>query len=121
LHDTVGDDHYLARYGVSQGCGHDLAVGFLWDNSGNDRYVGGTLSQGAGNGNGFGVLSDNGGNDEYYLHDEGQGYGNTEEFRQLDSFGILFDTGGGDDRYSLGGHNNKVNLHTQWGIQADLP
>ena len=67
------------------------------------------------------MLSDNGGSDEYYLHDEGQGYGNTEEFRQLDSFGILFDTGGGEDRYSLGGRNNTVNLHTQWGIQADLP
>ncbi len=121
LHDTAGDDHYLARYGVSQGCGHDLAVGFLLDNSGNDRYVGGTLAQGAGHANGFGVLSDSGGSDEYYLHDEGQGHGSTEEFRQLDSFGILFDTGGGEDHYSLGGHDNKVNLHTQWGIQADLP
>ena len=121
LNDANGDDHYIARYGVSQGCGHDLAVGFLLDNGGNDRYIGGTLSQGAGNGNGFGVLSDNGGNDEYYLSDQGQGHGNPEAFRGLDSFGILFDTGGGDDRYSLGGHNNKVNLHTQWGIQADLP
>ncbi len=121
LNDANGDDHYIARYGVSQGCGHDLAVGFLLDNGGNDRYIGGTLSQGAGNGNGFGVLGDNGGNDEYYLSDQGQGHGNPEAFRGLDSFGILFDTGGGDDRYSLGGHNNKVNLHTQWGIQADLP
>ena len=121
LRDTAGDDHYLARYGVAQGCGHDLAVGFLLDNEGNDQYVGGTLSQGSGNANGFGVLSDNGGDDDYYLHDEGQGHGNNEVFRQLDSFGILFDTGGGEDRYSLGGHNNTVNLHTQWGIQADLP
>jgi hypothetical protein len=121
LHDTAGDDHYLARYGVSQGCGHDLAIGFLLDTGGNDRYVGGTLAQGAGNANGFGVLSDNGGSDEYYLHDEGQGHGNAVDFRQLDSFGILFDTGGSEDRYSLGGHDNKVNLHTQWGIQADLP
>lgn len=121
LRDTAGDDHYLARYGVSQGCGHDLAVGFLLDNGGDDRYVGGTLSQGAGNANGFGVLSDNGGSDEYYLRDEGQGHGKTEEFRGLDSFGILFDTGGDEDLYSLGGHNNKVSLHNQWGIQADLP
>jgi hypothetical protein len=121
LHDATGDDHYLARFGVSQGCGHDLAVGFLLDNGGNDRYVGGTLSQGAGNANGFGVLNDNDGSDEYYLHDEGQGHGNTVDFRQLDSFGILFDTGGDEDRYSLGDHNNKVNLRTQWGIQADLP
>lgn len=121
LRDSDGDDHYLARYGVSQGCGHDLAVGFLLDSGGDDRYVGGTLAQGAGNANGFGVLSDNGGNDEYYLHDEGQGHGNAEEFRELDSFGILFDLGGDEDRYSLGGHNNKVNLRTQWGIQADLP
>ncbi len=121
LHDNAGDDHYIARYGVSQGCGHDLAIGFLLDNNGNDRYVGGTLSQGAGNANGFGVLNDNGGSDEYYLHDEGQGHGNTEVFRQLDSFGILFDTGGSEDHYSLGGLNNQVNLHTQWGIQADLP
>ena len=121
LRDTTGDDHYLARYGVSQGCGHDLAVGFLLDHGGDDRYIGGTLAQGAGNANGFGVLSDNGGSDEYYLHDEGQGHGNTVEFRQLDSFGILFDTGGDEDHYSLGGDNNKVNLHTQWGIQADLP
>lgn len=121
LNDANGDDLYLARYGVSQGCGHDLAVGFLLDNGGNDRYIGGTLSQGAGNGNGFGVLGDNGGNDEYYLREQGQGHGNTEAFRRLDSFGILFDTGGGEDRYSLGGHNNKVNLQTQWGLQADLP
>ena len=121
LRDTAGDDHYLARYGVSQGCGHDLAVGFLLDNGGDDRYVGGTLSQGAGNANGFGVLSDNGGSDEYYLHDDGQGHGKTEKFRGLDSFGILFDTGGDEDLYSLGGHNNKVSLHNQWGIQADLP
>ena len=121
LSDTAGDDHYLARYGVSQGCGHDLAVGFLLDNSGDDRYVGGTLAQGAGNANGFGVLSDNGGSDEYYLSHEGQGHGETEEFRELDSFGILFDIGGEEDHYSLGGHNNKVTLRTQWGIQADLP
>lgn len=121
LRDTTGDDHYLSRYGVSQGCGHDLAVGFLLDNGGDDRYVGGTLAQGAGNANGFGVLNDNGGSDEYYLHDAGQGHGNTEKFRELDSFGILFDTGGDEDHYSLGGHNNKVNLRTQWGIQADLP
>ncbi len=67
------------------------------------------------------MLADNGGNDEYYVTDQGQGHGNPEAFRRLDSFGILFDTGGGDDRYSLGGRNNKVNLHTQWGIQADLP
>jgi len=121
LNDTAGDDHYLARYGVSQGCGHDLAIGFLLDSEGNDQYVGGTLSQGAGNANGFGVLNDNGGSDEYYLRDEGQGHGNTEEFRQLDSFGIFFDTGGGEDRYSLRGFNDKVNLRTQWGVQADLP
>ena len=121
LNDSTGDDHYLARFGVSQGCGHDLAVGFLLDNGGNDRFIGGILSQGAGNANGFGVLNNNGGNDEYYLREEGQGHGNTEEFRQLDSFGILFDTGGGEDHYSLGALNNKVKLHTQWGIQADLP
>jgi len=121
LQDSTGDDHYLARFGVSQGCGHDLSVGFLLDNGGNDRYVSGTLSQGAGNANGFGVLNDNGGSDEYYLHDEGQGHGNTVDFRQLDSFGILFDTGGNEDHYSLGAQNNKVNLRTQWGIQADLP
>jgi hypothetical protein len=121
LRDTAGDDHYLSRFGVSQGCGHDLAVGFLLDHGGDDRYIGGTLTQGAGNANGFGVLNDNGGSDEYYMHDEGQGHGVTEEFRGLDSFGILVDTGGDEDHYSLGGHNNKVNLRTQWGIQADLP
>ena len=121
LNDAGGDDHYLARYGVSQGCGHDLSVGFLLDYGGDDRYIGGTLSQGAGNGNGFGILGDTGGNDEYFLREQGQGHGNPEEFRALDSFGILFDTGGGEDRYSLGGLNNKVNFHTQWGLQADLP
>ena len=114
-----GDDQYLADFGVSQGCGHDYAIGILIDNTGNDRYISGVIAQGAGNDNGIGVLIDNGGKDEYHIKGLGQGRGNFNRKRMLPSFGIHFDVGGDADQYSHGKKNNRLIFKTERGIFAD--
>ena len=85
-----GDDTYFSK-GVSQGCGHDWAVGLLVDTDGNDRYTATDLSQAAGSANGVGIQIDERGNDSYSVisHLNTQGYGNPR--REYGSIGLFLD------------------------------
>ncbi len=65
LIDRGGNDFYYSSFGVSQGMGHDYGVGYLGDERGDDRYVGGILSQGAATRGGIGILMDSKGRDNF--------------------------------------------------------
>jgi hypothetical protein len=119
LVDEAGDDIYFSK-GVSQGCGHDLAGGLLWDLDGNDTYTAYDLSQGAGSANGLGILFDGTGLDRYYVKSalNTQGYGNPR--REYGSIGLFLD-GGGADRYDgPGADSTWWQVPSLWGVGIDF-
>jgi hypothetical protein len=103
---------------VSQGCGHDLAIGILHDLAGDDNYTCHDLSQAAGNANGIGVLFDDSGNDSYLVRNpvNTQGYGDLR--RDYGSVGIFLDCGGRDS-YSGRGKDNTWWSASNYGIGVD--
>ncbi len=120
--DHAGNDHYTAYFGVSQACGHDIAVGIIADDAGNDKYTGGVICQGAGNDNGIGILIDRDGSDEYNARspDYSVARGGHNKTRNYGSFGLILDLGGAEDVYGdpiL--TNNTVSTKTEWGILID--
>ncbi|MBI4614325.1 MAG: hypothetical protein HY720_11995, partial [Planctomycetes bacterium] len=119
-----GNDAYdCALVGLSQGCGHGLAVGVLADYAGKDSYHAGTVSQGAGNEGGIGALVDFGGDDSTYAKADSQGRGGTSGAGKTGSFGLVFNAGG-TDLYSIGGErsaNDKQSVtRPNWGLLIDL-
>ncbi|MCI0404489.1 MAG: hypothetical protein L0209_00175, partial [candidate division Zixibacteria bacterium] len=116
---SSGNDFYFSK-GVSQGCGHDLGAGMLFDLSGNDNYVAADGSQAYGSANGFGILVDGAGNDGYYVKDKKntQGVGNPR--REYGSIAVFLDCGG-TDRYDGNGGENKIwkPAGTTWGVGVD--
>jgi hypothetical protein len=114
----MGDDVYIS-HGVSQGCGHDLAFGMLWDKSGDDNYLAQSLSQGAGSANGFGILVDEEGDDGYYvsMKNNTQGYGNPR--RDYGSVGMLLDFSGTDQYNGYGKDRTWWNTPSKWGVGVD--
>ncbi len=104
LFDDAGDDLYTGTI-MSTGFAWDLAVGYLIDFGGNDVYVG---SQGNGAQAGLGVLFDYNGDDEY--RGNSQGYAApTMTYHPLSqaggNFSFLIDYGG-NDQYGSGARNN---------------
>ncbi len=106
--DDAGDDTY---HGTIMGLGFawDLAVGYLCDFSGNDRYTAtGNYTQGNGAEAGLGVLFDRDGNDVY----KGNGQGVAPAgitYHKLPACGGNFSfvvDHGGTDKYGCGARNN---------------
>lgn len=105
LEDSGGDDSYAATINMAQGAGHDWSVGWLIDDTGNDRYEAPNLSLGSGNAGGFGFFWDKAGNDTYTTQASvalGEAAGgivpNTIRERNP-TVGIFLD-GGGKDTYT---------------------
>ncbi len=86
LIDQYGDDFYYSSFGVAQGMGHDYGVGFFQDESGNDKYLTGSLSQGSATMGGIGIIIDTQGNDIYDVKEKGQAYAQDES-----GMGIMID------------------------------
>ncbi len=112
LFDDEGDDLYA---GTTQGSGHahDLSTAFLCDFAGNDIFSAtGGLAQGCAAQAGIGVLFNYGGNDVYEGHSQGSASTNIS-FHDPNECGGNFSfliDYGGDDRYGCGASNNSYNL-----------
>ncbi len=104
LFDDAGDDLYTGTI-MSTGFAWDLAVGYLIDFGGNDVYIG---NQGNGAQAGLGVLFDYDGDDEY--RGNRQGFASPSmTYHSLPeaggNFSFLIDYGG-NDKYGSGARNN---------------
>ncbi|PIP14461.1 MAG: hypothetical protein COX48_00675 [bacterium (Candidatus Stahlbacteria) CG23_combo_of_CG06-09_8_20_14_all_34_7] len=93
LFDNAGDDIYLGEY-FTQGSSYWHSLGILYDNAGNDIYKSRRYSQGAGTHFTVGLLMDRDGDDIYHSWGVSQGCGH--DF----SFGMLTDYKGDDIYYS---------------------
>lgn len=111
VYDQKGNDKYLGGV-YAQGVGYWYATGVLIDESGNDVYNAIYYPQGSGIHLSCGFLYDGGGNDTYYSrHGPGQGAGHDW------GVGALIDNGG-NDAYSIQGGNG-VGLSNSVGIFVD--
>jgi hypothetical protein len=88
---------WFQRLGAGFGCHY--ALGFCFDDEGDDEYHGAMMGMGHGWDLGVGVLCDFAGNDRYEASSR---YSNTLASGAQASLGILFDYGG-DDVYQAGG------------------
>ncbi len=120
LFDDAGDDLYTGTI-MSVGFAWDLAVGYLIDFAGDDVYIG---NQGNGAQAGLGVLFDYNGDDDY--RGNRQGYASSgmtyHELSQAGgNFSFLIDYGG-TDKYGSGAKNNGY-LQRGWsgGFIIDRP
>jgi hypothetical protein len=93
LFDQQGDDLYVGTR-FSQGCAA-IGLGMLADLSGNDQYIGEEFNQGVAFW-GLGILLDVQGNDRYQSNMYAQGVGGTK------GFGALIDSDGNDDYFAGG-------------------
>ena len=125
--DDEGDDTYGGTI-MGSGMAWDLAVGFLCDLSGNDRFEAtGGLTQGAGAEGGFGVLFNYDGNDVYLGKSQtNQGYANPMISYHSPSdcganFSFLIDYGGRDDYACRVGNNVYVQRGGSGGYLIDRP
>jgi hypothetical protein len=111
MFDDEGDDYYRGAI-MGMGFGWDCSVGVLCDFGGNDKYdAPGSTMQGVGAQASLGVLFDYDGNDEYIGY--GQGYAASSiSYHTLPGCGGNFSflvDYGGEDNYGCGAHNNSYN------------
>lgn len=119
LWDQGGDDQYHSRNGVIGGTAHDLSVGMLVDDNGNDYY---TVSGGYGVAltNSFALFIDKLGDDMYSTWED-YSFGSVRWGRGFAGCGIFLDLEG-NDRYSRNSvaDNGKLWTYNDWGIGLDL-
>jgi hypothetical protein len=111
LFDDSGNDVYRGRI-MGIGFGWDCSVGVLCDFAGNDRYdATGMTTQGNGAQASLGILFDEDGDDEYVGY--GQGYASPSiSYHDLPGCGGNFSfviDYGGEDKYGCGAQNNSYN------------
>ena len=111
LFDEAGNDKYLGGV-YAQGVGYWFATGILMDLSGNDIYNAVYYPQGSGIHMASGMLYDEAGNDCYYSRN-GPGQGAGHDY----GFGLLIDAAG-DDAYSIHGGNG-LGISNSLGIFID--
>ena len=111
IYDQAGNDKYLGGV-YAQGVGYWYSTGVLIDEGGNDVYNAIYYPQGSGIHMASGILYDNAGDDAYYSrHGPGQGAGHDW------SFGMLIDSAG-NDAYSIEGGGG-VGLTNSLGVFVD--
>jgi len=111
LYDQAGNDHYLGGV-YAQGVGYWYATGMLLDEAGNDVYNAIYYPQGSGIHLACGMLYDGGGDDAYYSRN-GPGQGAGHDW----AMGMLIDADG-NDAYSIHGGNG-LGLSNSVGIFVD--
>ncbi|MCK4655249.1 MAG: HEAT repeat domain-containing protein, partial [Candidatus Cloacimonetes bacterium] len=117
--DKGGDDQYHSRNGVVGGTAHDLSVGMLIDDKGDDSYI---VSGGYGVSltNSFALFIDKLGNDMYSTRED-HSYGSVRWGRGFAGCGIFLDLEGKDiyPRNTLAADGNTW-MQFGWGIGIDL-
>jgi hypothetical protein len=96
---------------MAQGAGHDLSLGLLLDEAGDDVYAAPNLSLGGGNDNGMGLFVDVGGNDDYRAPAAvtlGAARITIPERGKLPCFGLFLDLAGKDTYSRPYAGNNKT-------------
>lgn len=123
LHDTGGDDAYHVDWELGLGAGHDLGVGFVLDEAGNDTYLAANLSLGAAVVNGFGFFWDRTGDDTYKLTEGKVTLGATESRVPIPSLrtqhptvGLFLDTAGTNTYSTL----VSAKPHSRWRGSEDI-
>ncbi|RKZ34426.1 hypothetical protein DRQ19_01095, partial [bacterium] len=106
-------------HGPAQGGGHDLAIGFLIDEDGDDYYTSDGIGQGQGHANGLGIFIDKSGNDAYMGRFPKWTQGAGSKARGYGSIGIFLDTAGKDIYNADGGENNSIWMKGFWGAGID--
>jgi len=114
-----GYDRYSC-HACTQGFGHDLAVGWLIDEGGNDYYTADSLAQGSGNANGVGLLIDRSGRDGYFGRNPVACGGHGNLARDYGSIGILIDMGGSDTYTDEISSDGSWWTKTNWGAGIDV-
>ena len=115
--DKDGNDNYIS-HGVSQGCGHDIAFGGLYDVRGEDNYVVESLSLGGGNANAVSLFIDAGGEDGYIArHNNTLGYSDLR--RAYGMIGIFLDLDGDDFYGTSRGGNDSLWTGSTYGVGLD--
>jgi len=119
LWDRGGDDQYHSRNGVVGGTAHDLSVGMLFEEEGNDNYI---VSGGYGVSltNSVALFVDKQGNDMYSTWEDNS-FGSVRWARGFSGCGIFMDLEG-KDVYSrnTAAEDGKLWLKNGWGIGIDL-
>ncbi|MBM3324570.1 MAG: HEAT repeat domain-containing protein, partial [Calditrichaeota bacterium] len=110
-----------SRFGPGQGSAHDLAVGILIDEKGDDSY---TISGGQGMAltNSVAIFIDGAGNDCYMTSERGLGQGGVRPARDFGNVGLFIDMEG-RDRYPdpLIQRDSVFWFEPYWGIGTDVP
>lgn len=119
LWERGGDDQYHSRNGVVGGTAHDLSVGLLIDENGDDNYI---VSGGYGTSltNSIALFIDKLGNDMYSTWEE-YSFGSVRWARGFAGCGIFMDLEGKDvySRNTLA-EDGGLWTHNNWGIGIDL-
>ena len=115
----TGYDRYSC-HACTQGFGHDLAVGWLIDEGGDDYYTANSLAQGSGNANGVGLLIDRGGRDGYFGKSPIDCTGHGNPARDYGSIGVFIDMGGVDTYTEELASDGSWWTKTTWGVGIDV-
>jgi hypothetical protein len=115
--DDNGDDYYGGRI-MGTGMAWDLSIGYLIDLNGSDKFTAtGGMTQGIGAEGSIGILYNYGGNDEFLGRNQGYASG-AITYHSVSNCGgnISFNINyGGDDKYGCGAKNNS---YSQRGAQG---
>jgi hypothetical protein len=120
--DAGGNDSYQTLCAANCGAAWDEGVGWLLDESGDDRYEVGGLALGGTANTAVAVLVDLGGDDHYGGGGgaDSQGGSGSSDYHQKQAIGALLDLGGGKDSYARAGRADGTILTGDWyGIFVD--
>ncbi len=114
--DAGGDDVYSTKCAANCGAGWDEGVGWLIDESGDDRYDVGGLALGGTANSAVAVLVDGGGSDRYGGGggNDSQGGSSDSSYHQFQAIGALIDLGGGKDSYTRNQREDDCAMTGDW-------
>jgi hypothetical protein len=120
--DAGGNDVYTTLSAANCGAAWDEGVGWLVDESGDDRYEVGGLALGGTANTAVAILVDGGGDDRYggVGGSDSQGGSGDSTYHQKQAIGALLDFGGGKDTYTRAGRGDGSVQTADWhGIFVD--
>jgi hypothetical protein len=121
--DAGGNDSYFTQCAANCGAAWDEGVGWLLDESGDDRYEVGGLALGGTANTAVAILMDGGGDDHYGGGGgaDSQGGCGGSDYHNLPAIGALIDLGNGKDTYTRAGRGDGMILTGDWhGIFVDV-
>lgn len=114
--DAGGNDSYFTQCAANCGAAWDEGVGWLLDESGDDRYEVGGLALGGTANTAVAILVDGGGDDRYGGGGgtDSQGGSGSFDYHNKQAIGALLDFGGGKDSYTRAGRGDGLLLTGDW-------